>query len=452
MRAWKYVAAGCVVALFCSQGAYAASSEMEILLKKLQEKGILTSEEAEGIAKETRQAAEAQKAEVKETAAKAAAETVEKKGAVLPDWVKNTKVKGDLRLRYEARDREDDARGEQGRGRFRLRAGAETTIADGITAGFGLATGTGDQRSANQTMGGLFTRKSFWIDYAYARYAPVPWLSLIGGKFANPVWQPSDMLISTDVTPEGAAVKLEAPVSPKVGLFFNAASFVLTDRNGASVSGADPMMYVFQPGVKFNFTKDMFVRFAPAYYVLSDLRGAAVASTTDSSVASLSNTNTQTAAGNYAYNYSVINWGGEFGINNPFGISAIPYLGVVGGYIHNQSPSRDNDGYLAGLSVGYTDVKKFGDWSVEYTFRRMEKDAWLDFLTDSSFYNGNTNVMGHRVKVLLGLTKNTTLGLNYYNTWLVRKYNPTSSLTIPGSTRDQSATENMVQADLIFKF
>jgi hypothetical protein len=452
MRIWKHIAAGCAVALFCSQGAYAASSEMDILLKKLQEKGILSSEEAAAVAKETKQAAEAQKSEVKETAAKAAAETVSKSGAALPDWVRNTKFKGDLRLRYEARDREDDARGEQGRGRFRLRAGAETTITDGLSVGFGLASGTGDQRSANQTLGNIFTRKSIWVDTAYARYAPTSWFSIIGGKFTNPIWQPADMLISNDVNPEGAAVRLEGNVSSKVGLFLNAGGFVLSDRNGASPATSDPLMYVFQPGVKFNFTKDMFFRFAPAWYVVSDLKGTAAFSSTDASTASLSNTNTQTTAGKYAYNYSVINWGGEFGMNNPFGISAIPYLGILGGYIHNPSPSRNNDGYLAGLSVGYPDVKKFGDWAVEYTFRRMEKDAWLDFLPDSSFYSGNTNVMGHRIKVLFGLTKNVALGLNCYNTWLVRKYNPTSSLVIPASTRDQSSTENLVQADVIFKF
>jgi hypothetical protein len=45
--------------------------------------------------------------------------------------------------------------------------------------------------------------------------------------------------------------------------------------------------------------------------------------------------------------------------------------------------------------------------------------------------------MSHRVKILFGLAKNTALGLNYYHTW-----------RIIGS----SATENLVQGDLLFTF
>jgi hypothetical protein len=448
MKRWLYGVAGCVGALFISQVAFGASSEMEILLKKLQEKGILSAEEAKDIAAETKQAA----AESKEK---------ETKTSELPDWVKNTKFKGDVRLRYEARDREDDTRGTQGRGRFRLRAGAETAITDQITAGFGLASGTGDQRSANQTLGGDFTRKSIWIDYAYAKWAPTKWFSIMGGKFTNPIWQPSDMLISSDVNPEGAAVKLEGKVNDRFTLLFNGGLFVLEDRNGTKdASGAydtDPLMYVFQPGVKVNFNKDMFFRFAPAYYGFSNLKQTQVIGSGSPYIGggfSAGDTNTidQTTK-KYLYDYSAINWGGEFGWNKPFGLSFVPYLGVMGGYISNPDPSSNNTGYLAGVTFGFQEVKKLGDWSFEYTYRKLEKDAWVDFLPDSSFYSGKTNVEGHRAKLLIGLAKNTALGLNYYNTRMIKNFSPSSSLTrATGSSADHHSPETLVQADLIFKF
>lgn len=427
MKKLFYVLICSLVTLFFTQSVYGASSEMEILLKKLQEKGVLTASEAESISKETKEAAAAveKAAEKKEQTAKA---------SELPDWIKNTKFKGDLRLRYEPRDREDDARGTAGRARFRLRAGVEAAVNKDVTVGFGLATGSGDQRSANQTMTGTFTRKDIWVDYAYARYTPVKWFSIMGGKFVNPIWQPGDMLISTDVNPEGAAFKMEGQVAPNFSLFLNGAVFVLDDRNGATTSSADPLMYVFQPGFKWNFTKDAFFRFAPAYYGFSDLKNANVL--TGGTGFSAGNTNTQTA-GKYKYNYSAISWGGEIGFNKPFGISMIPYFGIMGGYIQNPDPSKNKTGYLAGFSIGYPDVKKTCDWSFEYTFRRIEKDAWLDFLPDSSFYSGKTNVMGHRAKLAFGLTKNVSFGINYYNTWMVR---------------GGPATENLVQGDLIFKF
>jgi len=146
----------------------------------------------------------------------------------------------------------------------------------------------------------------------------------------------------------------------------------------------------------------------------------------------------QRTGGKYTYNYSAINWGGEVGFNKPFGTPLIPYFGIMGGYIHNPDPSQDNDGYLpCGLFDRLSGLKRAFDWSLEYTFRRIEKDTWLDFLPDASFYSGKTNVMGHRVKLALGITKNVILGINYYNTWAV------SGL---------SSDENVIQGDLTFKF
>jgi hypothetical protein len=156
------------------------------------------------------------------------------------------------------------------------------------------------------------------------------------------------------------------------------------------------------------------------YYATANLQGSNILATSaqnGTGVPSSGNTNTA-VAGKYKFDYSAINWGGEIG----------------------------------GFTVGYQDIKKFGDWSLEYTYRRLEKDAWLDFLPDSSFYNGPTNVAGHRVKILFGLAKNTSFGLNFYDTWKVRNFSPTSSLTIPTSTRRLSAEEYLFQADVTVKF
>jgi hypothetical protein len=460
MKAWWCMVVAGVGALLLAQSTMAASSEMEILLKKLQQKGILTAVEADEIAKETKEAAAAEKAATERAATEKAvtqkAETKEAavKTSELPDWVRNTQLKGDLRLRYEARDREDDGRGTLGRGRFMLRAGIETTISDQWTAGFGVISGSGDQRSGNQTFTNVFTNKSIWFDYAYAKYAPVDWFSIIGGKFTNPIWQPAEMLVSYDTNPEGVALRFDSRLAKNVGVFFNGGLFVLNASNGASPSSADPLLYVFQPGVKWNFTKDAYVQFAPAYYVFANQQGTPVLGTSSQNgtgTPSTSNTNT-IVNGLYQFDYSAINWGGELGFNKPFGIEAIPYFGIMGGYINNPNPSANNKGYLAGFTVGHQNVAKFGDWALEYTFRRLEKDSWLDLLPESSFYSGNTNVMGHRAKFLFGIAKNTSLGLNFYDTWLVRKFNPTNSATIPQCTRTQSSEEHLFQADVIVKF
>ncbi|MCX5797968.1 MAG: hypothetical protein NTU90_00095, partial [Proteobacteria bacterium] len=143
MKKWFYALTGLFIALFCTQLVYGASSEMEVLLKILEKKGIITSSEAESIAKETKEIAAKEAAKAKETSAK---KDEAKKEWEVPDWVKNTKFKGDLRLRGEIVDRAETSAGTRERERYRLRVGADTTITDQVMVGFGL--GSGEYASA----------------------------------------------------------------------------------------------------------------------------------------------------------------------------------------------------------------------------------------------------------------------------------------------------------------
>jgi hypothetical protein len=444
MKKWFYALTGLFIALFCTQLVYGASSEMEVLLKILEKKGIITSSEAESIAKETKEIAAKEAVKAKETSAK--------KEWEVPDWVKNTKFKGDLRLRGEIADRaENNTKGTRERERYRLRVGADTTITDQVMVGFGLGSGeyasalagaNGNARSGNQTLTDSFTRKPIWIDYAYAKYQPTKWLSIMGGKFNNPVWQPSDFLLSNEVNPEGAAIKLSGSVSSYVDLFFDGAFYLLSERT----SDPDAVMYVAQPGIKLNFTKDSSLRLTAGYYGFDNVTRFTPFTGSLAVPTNANNTNTLDSKGNYRYEYNAYAFGGELGFKNPFGLKMIPYAGILGGYITNPDPPRDNKGYLAGFNIGYPSVAKFADWNFEYTFRRYERDALLDIFPDSSFYSGATNAMGHRIKAAFGLMKNVSLGLNYYNTWTVR---PVRSAT---NRNGNPATENLGQVDFLFKF
>lgn len=440
MKKWFYALTGLFIALFCTQSVYGASSEMEVLLKILEKKGIITSSEAESIAQETKAVAAKEKAQA-EKDAPAKKDTA--KGWEPPEWLKNTKFKGDLRLRGEIADRAETNAGTRERGRYRLRVGADTTITDQVMVGFGLGSGeyastlagaNGNARSGNQTLTDSFTRKPIWIDYAYAKYQPTKWLSIMGGKFNNPVWQPSDFLLSNEVNSEGAAIKLSGPVSSYVDLFFDGAFYLLSERT----SDPDAVMYVAQPGIKLNFTKDSSLRLTAGYYGFDNV-------TRFTPFTGTTNTNTL-RNGKYLYEYNAYAFGTELGFKNPFGSKMIPYASILGGYITNPDPTRDNKGYLAGFNIGYPSVAKFADWNFEYTFRRYERDALLDIFPDSSFYSGTTNTMGHRIKAAFGLTKNISLGLNYYNTWAVR---PVRSAT---NRNGNPAAENLGQVDFLFKF
>jgi hypothetical protein len=409
---------------------------VDILIEKLVEKGLLTKQDAESVLEEIRQKnAKQEKEKQKEEAKK----KIEDKEAELPqwakklpdflinppEWIKNIKFSGDLRLRYQWEDRKDDDKEDRNRGRFRLRLGAETKLVEGVKVGFGLASGSGDPRSTNVTFEDTFEKKNVQIDYAFAEYTPAKWFSVIGGKFHNPLYRPSDLLWDSDITPEGLAPKFQYPVLLNLDAYFNSGLFILDERG----SNKDPYMVALQPGLNWKIMNDINLQLALAYYFFGGVKG----NTLDNS----SNSNTL-ASGKLKYKYNAPAVSAEFGYKNPFGLIFIPYLGLFGEYVYNPDPSDDNQGFIAGLKVGNRDMKKFGDWLFEYSYRRLEKDAWPDVFSDSDFYGGATNAKGHEAIISFALWRNIWLTFDYYN---ARKI-----LGFP------KQTENLLQVDFNFKF
>ncbi|MBD3263657.1 MAG: hypothetical protein GF375_00965, partial [Candidatus Omnitrophica bacterium] len=135
------------------------AGEIDILVQKLVEKGILTSGEAQQVLTETRE--EVRKEIVKGTYSS------------LPSWIQNMKLKGDLRLRYQWEDKTDSE--DRHRGRYRFRLGLHTKVNDKLSVAAGLATGGSDARSTNQTMDTSFSTPDIRLDYAFAEWQATPW-------------------------------------------------------------------------------------------------------------------------------------------------------------------------------------------------------------------------------------------------------------------------------------
>lgn len=66
-------------------------------------------------------------------------------------------------------------------------------------------------------------------------------------------------------------------------------------------------------------------------------------------------------------------------------------------------------GWLAGIKVGHTDPRKWGQWSFAANYRYLQTDATLDSLSDSDFHLGGTNTKGYTVEGTLGLLPGTSL-------------------------------------------
>ena len=92
-----------------------------------------------------------------------------------------------------------------------------------------------------------------------------------------------------------------------------------------------------------------------------------------------------------------------------------------------------------GIKFGHKKVKQLGQWQVKYNYRRLEKDAWPDFLPDSDFYGGKTDSKGNEVEFKLGLAKHVAFGLDYY-------------FDVKPINGDADREQKLLQADLALKW
>ncbi|MEW6170609.1 MAG: putative porin [Candidatus Omnitrophota bacterium] len=383
---------------------YSYAGEIDILLQKLVEKGVLTAGEAQQIKTETKE-------QVKK-------EITQGKSSSLPEWVQNIKFKGDFRLRYQydyakhLPGNTQTPRNGQHRGRIRLRVGMDTKINEKLKVGVGIATGTTtDPRSTNITLGGSFSKKSIILDYAYAEYVAFNWLTLLGGKFKNPLWEPGDLIWDTDITPEGFTALFTHKLTPSTTLFATGGVMLLGE---AAADESDPSMYVVQAGVVQSlFGESISLKGALSYHEFSGLKGKTLTAS--------SGTNTlrpAAAGGGLQFDYENLTPVLEIGFKEPLkkiGVN-LPYLAFFAEFVKNLEKSvkvRDS-GWMAGVKFGAEKVAKLGDWQFKYNYSKLGRDAILDILPDSDRYGGRTGIKGHEAMFDFGLAKNIWLGIDYY--------------------------------------
>jgi polyhydroxyalkanoate synthesis regulator phasin len=414
------------------------AAEVDVLINKLVEKGLLTQQEAGQLLNEMQKEGARQETTVKETAEQVAKDTAQKTvkeeaktWAKIPDWVNRIHFKGDFRLRYQYEDKKAD-NGDvtnRNRGRYRWRFGAVADVTEDKKwqVGFGLASGTGDPRSTNQTFTNDSEHADARIDYAYAQFQPFKELKIIGGQFKNPIYKPKDLVWDGDITPQGVTAPFAYKVNDQFGFFVTPALFVLEEFKPSGESDSTAWMFVLQPGLTVNPTKDIWIKLAGSWYSNANIKGHAFKYS--------AHTNTDAKTG-LIYDYNSLGADGEVGFKFD---SYIQHAAVFGQFISSDA-DNDNTGWLAGFKFGRK-VEKLADWELKYNYRHLEKDAVLDFLPDSDFYGGKTNAEGHEVELIFGLAKHVYLALDYYY-----------AKKIDVATGGTDQPENVFQFDVNFKF
>jgi len=440
--------------IFAWQGMSFASSSVDALIQKLEDKGILTAQEANQV-----------KGEISSNE-KTSQETTFK--SMLPDWLNSMKLTGDFRIRDQYQRRKvasgtDISHLAQNRVRIRARVNFEDQVNDKVKVIVGLATdgenssGVGNPRSNNITLGGnatgegTFNKSTIVLNKAYAVYTPASWATIMGGKMDNPIWEPASLLWDPDITPEGGAVQFQKRLNDYVTPFSTNAIFILKDSTPTTATSGfrtDPYMFISQEGIKGNLTEKLYYKAAGSFYNVSNPNHFPL------DFKNATNTLSTTApTTDYSYNFYLIGGAVDFGINDPFGELLpspiyIPQVGVFGQFFKNLDPSHQNSAWQMGVYMGSSAINGFGTWKLQSYYKVLERDSWLDALPDDDFYSGDTGVCGWRNELDLGLAKNVWFTMAYFHTNVFKHF-----VESAGSTAlNGSAPEDLFQMDLNFKF
>ncbi|MGE0484968.1 MAG: putative porin [Gammaproteobacteria bacterium] len=322
-------------------------------------------------------------------------------------WLEKVRIKGDLRTRYEYKD--DEGQLARSRGRFRYRLGVIANPVDRVEVGAGLASGTRDQRSTNQSFDDTFSGKDLNLDYAYMQYSAANGVRAIAGKFSfkNYLWTPTDIMWDTDLNPEG--VSLAWGTQNALGPMFVQGGVWVLEENGGSSD--DPYMVYGQVGQGWTMGGWKGTA-AVAAYGFADANFV-----TDFSRHDGRNTDSKLSSVNLALDLSHPLGGGTFDF--------------IGEYIKNIETNTATDTAWA-LGAKYA----LGRWSAKYVYADVELNAVPDFLPDSDRDNGFTGERGHEFEISYELMKNVAVALDYYH------------IKDEVTRRD----EDLLQADLNVKF
>lgn len=263
------------VALFAGATAFMAftpqvraQSTDDVLINKLEQKGILTVDEA----KEIREESAAEQTNLVNSALMA---TKFKMAAS----IKNMQFYGDFRLRYEYRGM-DNAPGVtpstfyRERMRYALRFGIRGDLYDNFNYGIRLETSTNPRSPwdtfGNNTTSGAVTpsdkaQSGIGIGQVFIGWHPTGWLEMTAGRMPMPLYT-TPMVWDSDINPEGAFEKFKYTID-NVDLFADFAQFDY--QNPSSVMqfpSSDTFLLAWQAGANVRLGNDMSFKVAPVLY------------------------------------------------------------------------------------------------------------------------------------------------------------------------------------------
>ncbi|WP_458232795.1 putative porin [Roseateles sp. P5_E8] len=384
----------------------------------------------------------------------------------LPEWIGRIKVSGDLRVRGQAEFFDKDANvpaevyraqtaspawspdlsnttTDRQRLTLRGRLEVDARLSDQVLASVRIATGsTGNSAtSTSQTLGNDFNRYTLGLDRAYIRWQPPLFtngLSADFGRMPNPFFS-TDLAWPDDLAFDGVAAKLSHAFTPQRGLFATAGVFPLEELN---LSTKDKWLLGAQVGGEIDLARGVQLKLGVAAYDFRHMQGQResnpppsgprngatdyFASQYPASLRLKGNTlinlndPTSTAAPTWglASKFRPINLTASLQLD---GVLPVP-VGLTLDWIKNTGFDLKDIEARAGvpladlkekttavqgrLQVGAPRLSRRDDWQAFAAYRLVQRDAWIDGFTDTTWHLGGTNYKGWSLGGNVGLDKN----------------------------------------------
>lgn len=328
-------------------------------------------------------------------------------------WLENLTFYGDLLMRYEAicygaQERfpgwlaPTGANKWEHRMAFRLRFGfLKTWLDDQVAVNFRLATGSaafnpqgiinrfpspvrleGPITTREQPFTGAFSEKPIWVDLAYATFKPksIPGVAVMVGKMPNPL-KTSWVFIDEDVTPEGIWAQWQGsmgPITPFAGVGY----FILEDVAQAASDAYDTILMAYQAGADIDLPADMKLTVAANIWDYDHYDAIAPAGWGLPAGSSI-----VPAGGNNDLSYDFF----VFALHTKLATNCMGVpVALTADWAHNCRENEDrtfDDQEACAVALGVTIGKneKAGDWTVGYTWARLDANALPAALTDAYF-------------------------------------------------------------------
>ena len=316
-------------------------------------------------------------------------------------WTESVKIKGDFRYRYENIDAERSDTRERNRIRARLAVTAKP--ADNVEVGIGLASGSDDAVSTNQTLGGGGTTKDINLDLAYFKWQAKPGFNVIGGKMKNIFYRPAGhgLLWDGDYRPEGFGFTFE-----RGNYFLNtAANFLESDSKKNDGKAA----YGFQTGFKGSVGDSQLVA-GIGYFEIDTKNRQVFIGDPDEFFGNTFSCIDSDALTGCTYNNSYEELELFAQLSTTIGETPVALFADL---VQNQDASDLDTAWAAGLKLGKASAPK--TWELSYIYQYIEADAVLGLVTDSDFAGGGTDAKGHKFKGAWAINKKWKIGFTFFD-------------------------------------